>query len=286
MIHRVFLNTELSKEYEFVYIACYDDAKNNIESIDISSFDLIITQPVYQQVESKQTLGVLRKKNKNCVVIVFPSLYFYFYYPNLINLFSDNSKSKKNQLILPHADHDKNLLELYIKHKKDEKTIVERYTEMVLSDNFYPDTIYLKNYENSINIFNERFYKYSNLYKDFLPIYFVSITDFIEKHYRHDLIWHSNIHPKYDPVIKFICLEILSIIDKDINLTNKINFTNDKNYDFQLPLYQSISSLVDFDTIIYAAANSNTKSIPIEDFVRSCIEVYRKQDNAKYLNFN
>lgn len=276
MICKIFLNTFLKNEYDFTYIRCYHDTQNNIESIDISSFDLIITQPVLQQVESKQTLSILKKKKKDCIVIIIHSLYFYFYFLNIIVI-----KTKNDQLHLPIDYHDKNLFDLYLKYGKDKKSITDNYKEIVFSSNFYSEDIYLTTYKNSITDFKKRFINFSNLYKDFHPIYFIPITELIEKNYKDDLLWHSAIHPKYNPVLKFICTEILSILNKDVDLPDDFH---DSNYDDQLLLYQSISSLVNFNTKQYVTAKIKKQLLSIEDFVDIYFKVYDDKKNAKYIN--
>lgn len=292
MIYNVFLKTKLVDEYEFIYVVCHDKNKNNIESIDISDFDLIITQPIYDQTAAKQTLGILKRKKKDCIVIVIPSLYFHFYFPNLIYLKVDKSGlnetirapgGKIDQLVLPIAYHDKNLLDLHLKYKKDKKTIISKYKEALFSDKFYSEDAYLKYYQKSISNLEERFLNYSELYKDFHPIYFIPITNYIKKNYRDGLLWHSNIHPKYNPVLKFVCHEIVSILNKNTNLP--INFYSG-DYENQLPLYQSISSLVNFNTAQYAFARVNKKELEIDDFVDIYLKVYGDEKNAKYLKAN
>lgn len=277
MIYKIFLQTFLINEYDFTYIQCYDDTKNNIESIDISNFDLIITQSVIQQVESKQTLNILKKKKKDCIVIVIHSLYFSFYFLNQTHI-----KIKKNDyLYFPIDYHDKNLVNLYLKYGQDKKSITDNYKEIVLSSNFYSEDIYLTTYKNSIIDLKKRFINFSNLYKDFYPIYFIPITETIEKNYQDDLIWYSNIHPKYNPVLKFVCTEILSIIDKDVDLPD--DFCGG-NYEDQLPLYQSISSLVNFNTKQYVTAKINKQLLNIDNFVDMYLKVYGDEKNAKYIN--
>lgn len=276
MIYKIFLNTFLMYEYNFTYINCYDDVKNNIESIDISDFDLIITQPIYQQIESKQTLGVLKKKKKDCVVIIIHSLNFRFYFLNEINI-----KKQNDQLHLPIDYHDKNLFDFYLRYDKDERSIINNYKEIIFSSNFYTEDIYLTTYKNSIDELKRRFLKHSDLYKDFFPIYCLPITDFIEKKYRDNLLWHSNIHPKYNPILKFICTETLSIIDKDVDLPDDFY---DGNYENQLPLYQSISPLVNFDTKQYVIAKVNKQLLNIEDFVDTYLKVYNDKKNARYID--
>jgi hypothetical protein len=273
MLYRVFLQTFLINEYDFVYVNCYDSAKNNIEHIDLSIFDLIITQPIYQQTEDKTTLGVLKKKNKDCIVIVVHSLHFRFYFLN-----ETVFKIKNEQLHLPIDYHDKNLIDLYLKYGKDKKSIINQYTDIVFSPNFYSKDLYWTTYKNSIKNLKERFLNFSNLYKDFHPIYFIPIEDFIEKNYQNDLLWHSNIHPKYNPVLKFLCSEILFILNKDTNLPN--NFY-EGNYEHQLPLYQSISSLVNFNTDQYAVSRVNQKLLKIEDFVDVYLKVYNDNQMQK-----
>ena len=276
MIYRIFLNTFLINEYDLTYIRGYHDTQNNIESVDISDFDLIITQPVLQQIESKQTLSILKKKKKDCVVIVIHSLYFNFYFLNQTNLNIQN-----DQLHLPMDYHDKNLIDLYLKYGQDKKIITDNYKEIVFSSNFYSEDIYLTNYKKNIRDLKERFINFSNLYKNFHPIYFIPITEFIEKNYQDDLIWYSNIHPKYNPVLKFICTEILSIIDKDINLQDDFD---GGDYEDQLPLYQSISPLVNFNTKQYVTAKIGKQLLNIEDFVDTYFRVYDDKKNARYID--
>lgn len=280
MMHRVLLNTKLVDEYDITYVACYDDKLNNVDCLDISKFDLIITQPIYEHLEHKSTSSVLKNKKKDCIVIIIPSLYFNFYFLNLTYLKIENDKNV-DQLIYPDAYHDKNLVNLFLKYSKDEKTIFEKYREIVLSNNFYSQDFYFKNYKKSINDLKERFLNYSNLYKDFNPIYFIEITNFIEKNYRNDLIWYSTIHPKYNPVLRFICSEILSILNRNIDLPDQIC---EEIYNSQLPLYQSISSSVSFNTKKYIFATLGKKKLmKIEQFVDAYLQVYRQEKNQKYL---
>lgn len=281
IINKAFIKTKLTDEYEISYINCYVDERNNIESIDISEFDIIITQPIYQQTDPKTTIGVLKKKKKDCIVIIVHSFVFNFYFPNLIHL-----DEKVNKLNLPIVYHDKNLLSLYLKYGEDKKSIFNNYKEIVLSDRFYSEESYLKNYQNSINELKRRFLQHSDLYKDFSPIYFLPITDFIEKNYQDNLLWHSNTHPSYNHVLKPVCYEILSIINRDIELPNYVHDASYARYSNQLPLYQSISSLVNFDTIKHISATINKKQVIIQDFVEIFLKVYRNTENVKDLKYH
>lgn len=276
MIYNVFLATKLVDEYEFVYVVYHNMNKNNIDIIDISDFDLIIAQPIYHQAEDKQTLGVLKRKKKDCVVIVIHSLHFNFYFLNQTNI-----KIENDYLHFPINYHDKNLIDLYLKYGQDKKSITDNYKEIIFSSNFYSEDIYLKNYKKSISNFKERFINFSNLYKDFYPIYFIPITETIEKNYQDDLIWYSNVHPKYNPVLKFVCTETLSIIDKDVDLPDDFR---GGNYEDQLPLYQSISSLVNFNTKQYVTAKINKQLLNIDDFVDIYLKVYGDEKNARYID--
>jgi hypothetical protein len=276
IVHKIFLQIFLRSEYDLTYINCNYSEHNNIENIDISIFDVIITQSVYEQAEYNNTLGVLKKKKKDCVVIVIHSFYFRFYFLN-----ETFFEIKNDRLHLPMHYHDKNLIDLYLKYDKDKNSIVKRYEEIVLSSNFYSEDMYLAVYKNNIKNLKQRFENFSNLYKDFHPIYFIPITDFIEKNYQDNLLWHSNIHPKYNPVLNFVCIEILSILNKDSNLPTDLN---NSGYEDQLPVYQSISSLVNFNTMQYITAKVNAKLLNIEDFVDTYLKVYNDEKNAKYIN--
>ena len=70
-------------------------------------------------------------------------------------------------------------------------------------------------------------------------------------------------------------------IDKDINLQDDFD---GGDYEHQLPLYQSISPLVNFNTKQYVTAKIGKQLLNIEDFVDTYFRVYDDKKNARYID--
>jgi hypothetical protein len=289
IIHKAFLQTDLVNFYDTTYIICHHNKFNNIDFIDISQFDLIITMPIYEHIFYKSTSNMLSKKRNDCIVIIFPSLYFDFYFPNLTYLkIKKDESGDVDQLLSPNVFHDQNLLNIYKNYGNNEKILIEKYKDIVFSPDFYSKDHYTEKYNKSIDNLKKRLLRSFDLYKAFEPIHFIDVIDFIENNYRKDLLFYSNPHPKYEYVIKIICEEILSIIKKeDIKIPQNLPPSasdGNQGYSFKLPLYYSISSLVDFDVKKYMLPILKNTVTAIEDYVKIHIDVYRQECNQKYFS--
>jgi len=117
------------KKYEIKNIPCFlDNIEKNYFLREIQKADIIITQPInpnYRNTDYLHTYFILENCKKTTKVIIFPSLYFDFYYIDLVY------KSINNEILkIPSDYHYNNLIECY-KNKLDKQYFIENYVNNI-----------------------------------------------------------------------------------------------------------------------------------------------------------
>ena len=208
---RQFLNSNkyFLENYELIELkAIQTVTKEEIDNFynTIHLLDLIIIQPIsdnYRNYHKYSTKSILAKIKKECVVIMFPSIYYDIYYPNLIH---DNIKSI-NIIV-----HDINIIKKFI-NSKNKQTFVNECINMINDLNFYSKTFIINNIKTTINNLLKKELDAINKYD---PQYFIKISHFISSHYRKNILSVTlNHHTKY--IYRYLSNEILHILD--INIT-------------------------------------------------------------------
>ena len=224
----------LNESYITYYEQCHLSTLNKKEFTTlINKQDIIITQPIeknYKNVDYLNTTYVIN--NTNGIVIIFNSCYFDFYYPDLKYI-------KHNNTIL-HEPIDYHY-QYMIDHYKRGDTI-QNYLDNCVNN---PDLISQKSLlERATKSINELRNRDTNIRKEFgkkSNVYFISISDYIEKNYREKLLFYSMNHPsKY--LLQFICENIINIL----NIDNSIIYTIDPLNNPRCILYECVQSAVRF----------------------------------------
>ena len=175
-------NSNFNSQYKLHKMQQIQDIpKNDIDNFFdniIPKLDLIIIQPIsdnYKNYHKYSTKSIINRKKENCKIIMFPSIYFTGYYPNLIN---DNI-TKINIVV-----HDINLIKTFLKSKnklefiENSKKIINDpffYNKKRVEDNVFNSLLELKKRENkSIKKYN--FNK------------FIKLSDFIKNNYNKQIL--------------------------------------------------------------------------------------------------
>ena len=219
----------LDSSYITHYECCYNTTLNKMEFTKlINKHDIIITQPIdknYRNIDYLNTNYILN--NTNGIVIIFNSCYFDFYYPDL----------KYGYGKQPIDYHYQYMVDCY---KRGDT--IENYVENYVNNPaLISKTSLLERATNSINELRKRDTKIREEYCKRSNVYFISISDFIEKNYRDKLLFYSMNHPsKY--LFQFICENIITLL----NVKNNINYTIDPLNKTKCILYKCLKEAVKF----------------------------------------
>ena len=202
-------NKYFLENYELIELkAIQTVTKEEIDNFynTIHMLDLIIIQPIsdnFKNYHKYSTKSILANIKKKCVVIMFPSIYYNIYYPNLIH---DNIKSI-NIIV-----HDINIIEKFI-NNKNKQTFVNECINMINDLNFYSKKFIINNIKTTINNLLKKELDAINKYD---PQHFIKISHFISSHYTKNILSTTlNHHTKY--IYRYLSDEILHILD--INIT-------------------------------------------------------------------
>lgn len=224
----------LNKSYVTHYEPCYKSTLNKKEFTTlIKEQDIIITQPIAQNYRNLDYLNTTYiVNNTKGIVIIFNSCYFDFYYPDLKYI-------KHNNEILhqPIDYHYQYMIDCY---KRGDT--IQNYLDNCVNnfDLISPKTL-LERATKSINELRNRDTKIIKEFREKKNVYFISISDYIEKNFRDKLLFYSMNHPsKY--LLQFICENIVKIL----NINNSINYSLDPLNNPRCMLYKCVESAVRF----------------------------------------
>lgn len=240
----------LPKKYNLFHIECW---KNNIDEEyfrnTIINSDIIITQPIkdnYRDVNYLSTSYIIKHKNNNCILLLFDSCYFNFYYFDL------TYKNFNNNLLRKPIDYHYNkMIECYNNNNSIEHYITK-----------YVNNLDLKTYEeldelaqNSLNELHNRYIENKEKYNE-NNIFIISTYEYIKDNYKDKLLFYSMNHPsKY--VLQYLCEKINNILQ----IPNTINYDIDPLNNPRCILYKCISKNVHFDVNNDNVLTLNNKDI-------------------------
>jgi hypothetical protein len=260
------------KEYTVTNILCWVDLiEKDYFLSKILNADIIITQPIspnYRNVDYLNTEFILNNCKKTAKVIIFPSLYFDFYYIDLIYKWYNN-----DILHTPSDYHYEKLVECY-KNKLDQQYFIDNY----VNNPDYKTKDELNNIANSsLNELSRRealMEAYNNIY----PVTIIKGSDFIRENYVKQLLFYSMNHPtKY--LMQYICKNILQELGKD---TNFIDLNVDPLFSSERGiLYKCIQKVVDFNIMDYTPQLSKFNANNINYIVKVYYDSYDQLDITK-----
>lgn len=246
--------------------------------------DLIIIQPISENYKNNykySTKSILDSVNKNCIKVIFPSLYFDFYHPFLIYLNDINN----NKIGYPFDYHDWNITQIYVKGREFldnniinaddmKKYIIYEYNNKlydinILDEKFMHDKL-CKNLHNLI----ERENSYINYVNDSNNLYIIKSSDYILNNYKKHLLFYSMNHPsKY--LFHYISNTLLTYL--------KIPLTEyDNNLDplkgLVMPVYGVIQKFVDFNIDYYQNFRHYDLILNDEEILEKYINSYNNLD--------
>ena len=207
---------DFDDSYEKIDIFCLYNYKSKEEFRKlIKKCCIIITQPIndnYRDVDYLGTKFILDNALPTCQIIIFPSCFFDFYYPDLIY-----TKLNNSLLNIPNPYHYENMINYY----KEGIPLEEYLKNCVDNYDFYSSSYLIKKSIESLKELEKREKKLKkNYYKE--NVFYVFITDFIKKNFTKKLLFYSMNHPtKYlfhyicEEIKKFIKIEIIIDYEKD-----------------------------------------------------------------------
>ncbi|MEG3766279.1 WcbI family polysaccharide biosynthesis putative acetyltransferase [Alteromonas sp. 14N.309.X.WAT.G.H12] len=264
-------NENFKKEYEFIRFAKPAFALR-AEDIDqtmalLSEIDVLITQNVSEKFGVFSTRNLIANLKPGARVIRIPNVYFSGYTPEISYFRAAGAQ------VTSFCDyHDVNFLKFYFENKK---TAVERSVEAYHDDTFYSEDYLLTNAEKSLQELRSR-----ELACD------VSISDFIQTHWRSEVLFYSMNHPNRR-VLTHLASKILSALEMpDIVFPGKFEHLSNT----QLPLYQAVNKTLDksgndtiqikgnkMDIEAYFSNHARVLDGVDEAFLRNAYEKFLKQ---------
>jgi hypothetical protein len=224
--------------YNIIVVPCFGDIVSKEKFLSyIKQADIIITQPIhpnYRETDYLHTEFILENANPNTKIIIFPSLYFNFYY------FDYGYKYlKNNELLREPADyHYYGLIECHLNKKPVENFINDYVNNINLKSKFELEDIA----NDSIHELIKRENEMQN-YKNICDCFIITCSDFISNNYKNKLLFFSVNHPT-----KFVFHDIAIKIINYLNLPEKIDYSIDPLYFNQRGiLYKCIQNVVNFN---------------------------------------
>lgn len=227
----------------------------------IHQIDLIIIQPIsdnYKNYHRYSTSSILKNIKKECVVIMFPSMYFTGYYPNVIhhNISSINIRV-----------HDENIIKIFIDSKNKER-FVKRCIYMINNRHFYSKEYINKNIKDSINNLLERELKAK---KDYNPKFFIKISTFISNNYMKNILFTSFNHlTKY--TYRYLSDEILRVLH--INITPYPEELQGQENSESCILYKSVKNVINKDLIKNKYSQRGLADVHLKQFLEFHYDKY------------
>jgi len=209
----------------------------------IEQSDVIVTQPIhdnYRDVHYLSTKYIVEKARPETIIILFPSLWFNFYYPDY-NYYNYFVLSEGKHLEIPTSYQYHTLLNYYLEKKK---TLDEFMTDCVDNPHFFsPDELEdkartsiqeLRRREEELVINSTNRLRFIHVIQ--------TCSDFIEEHYKKTLLFYSINHPT-NILIQHVAKQIADILQwGDIDENVDVLYRSERGI-----LYKSLQNVVDFD---------------------------------------
>jgi len=252
------------KNYNCISITCHSiDITEQEFTNTIKNASIIITQPIsdnYRNLPYLSTKYILN--NTTAKIIIFPSLYFNFYYVDLKYHFRNG-----DLLRIPSDYHYENIIENYNNNRT-----YEYYLE------HYVNNVNLRSNEELIttatNSINELVNRENEINND--KVNLIKVSDYIRENYKNKLLFYSMNHPsKY--VFQYIALKICDLLKlnpANLNLSMDPLRENERGI-----LYRCIQNVVNFDISIYRPRLSSGNLEDIHNIYNRYIEIYKTISN-------
>lgn len=262
------------KKFNKVFIPCFLTKlnKNNFTNL-IKNFDIIITQPISDNYRNKfylSTKYLLNNCNKKCIIIIFDSCYFHFYYPDLTYIKFNNST---NYLQKPIDYHYKHMIYSY----KNNLSISDYINNYVNNINLYSIDELNNMATISLNDLYSRYLFSINNYKLNDNIHIFTSHDFIKDNYKNILLFYSMNHPTKH-LLYFISNNISNILLK-YNIIININYNIDVLSDPKCIIYKCIQNVVNFNIDEHLPfSHKINKSTDLNIITNSYYNIYKNTD--------
>jgi len=277
-------NIFFAAKYEYIctpYIHdMSDDQLNYLYTSTLPIIDLIIIQPIsdnYKNNYKYSTKNILENVNKDCVKILFPSLYFDFYHPFITYITNIDG----NALGKPYDYHDVTIIKGYkngLLNGIDKNTphmltyVMNEYYKGLynegIMDNKYMEDKLNKNIHNLILRENE----YNNFVNE--NTYIIKSSDFILNNFKKNLLFYSMNHPsKY--VFHYISNTILIYLQLPLD---KYDDNLDPLKSLIMPIYKVIQKYVDFPIDYYYNFRHYEQILEDKETLKKYIDSYNNVD--------
>jgi len=280
-------NDNFSGQYNYINVddiyRINEDDINNLYNNILPILDLIIIQPIsdnYKNNYKYSTKSILSTVKKECIKILFPSLYFDMYHPFMCYVYDKDKPSWK--LDKPFDYHDKNIIKQFIENKNitDINFFVNEYLKIQNDENILSNETLDESLKKNINNLTERESKYKNYCTE--DTYIIMSSDFILNNYMKELLFYSINHPtkylfRYISDRIFIILNIFLIKYKD---------DIDPLKSLIMPLYKCIQKKVNFNVNNYFHFQHFENKIDNYDIINKYHDSYKNINiNLLYLSF-
>ena len=250
-------NKIFSEQYKYIPLK----AIQNVTLVDLKNFykiiktlDLVIIQPIstnFKNNNKYSTKSFLSELNKNCIIIMFPSLYFTGYYPSV----NHYSIKNLNMVVI-----DNNLIKIF-KNTNNKLDFLKVCKKMINQNNFY-STQYINN--NIMKSINELKNRENNAINNYKLDNFIKVSSFINNNYKKNILFHSLNHPSKFTYI-YLSNEILKVLKINIK-EYPINLDPQKNCESCI-LYNCVKKVINPKLIKNTFSQRELPNVNLDKFL-------------------
>jgi hypothetical protein len=190
-------NQTFKNTYEYIdYIPIFKMTPEELDKlyIDVLPFlDLIIIQPISENYNNNykySTKSILNTVKKDCIKILFPSLYFDYYHP--FNIYITDKNNIGWKLGDPYDYHDKNILKSFVNSLTEDEAI-NKYYETIYNPDLLTEHYFNERLLKNINNLKERELKYIDYCTE--DTHIINSSSFIMEYYNKILLFYTINHP-------------------------------------------------------------------------------------------
>jgi len=262
-------NTFFVSEYEFIHINLIQNiSKEEIDNFYkiIDKLDLLIIQPIddnYKNYYKCSTKSILKNIRKDCKVIMFPSIYFTGYYPNIVHNYI-----KEINIIV----HDINIIKNFI-NSKDKESFIKDCIDIINDTNFYSKEFINNNINTSLKELENR---ETNANINYKPNNFIKLSNFIRENYKKKILFLSLNHQnKY--IYRYMSDKILELL-----LFEKIDYPEELDPQLNLEsciVYKSVINTINKDLTKNIFSQRELPSVNLKTFLEFHYDKYSRVKN-------